>query len=188
MSRIAERSPTRVAVPVPGETRILVEDVPWGLYEAFVDALPEGSQVRLAYDGKDLEVMTTGPLHDDYADLLDAFFKAVAGALGIRFKPQSQTTWKRPDIQKGIEELAEMGGEFRKRHTSRPERCPRGVHNRVFEIRVRRPDPQSNLTRPCHATEILSSSRNLSGRDPRCGAAIAMFSAIAVQVNGKAAV
>jgi Uma2 family endonuclease len=86
-----------------GETRILVEDVPWSLYEAFIDALPEGSPIRLAYDGKDLEVMTTGPLHDDYADLLDTFFKAVAGALGIRFKPQSQTTWKRPDVQKGIE-------------------------------------------------------------------------------------
>jgi Uma2 family endonuclease len=103
MSGIAERSPARVAVAFPGETRILVEDVPWGLYEAFVDALPEGSPIRLAYDGKDLEVMTTGPLRGDYADLLDAFFKAVAGALGIRFKPQSQTTWKRPEIEKGIE-------------------------------------------------------------------------------------
>jgi Uma2 family endonuclease len=103
MSTIAERSPTRVAVPFPGETRILVENVPWSLYETFLDALPEGSPIRLAYDGKDMEVTTTGPLHDDYADLLDTFFKAVAGGLGIRFKPQSQTTWKRPEVEKGIE-------------------------------------------------------------------------------------
>jgi Uma2 family endonuclease len=47
--------------------------------------------------------MVTGPLHDDFADLLDAFFKAVARGLGLRFKPQGQTTWKRPEIEKGLE-------------------------------------------------------------------------------------
>jgi len=86
-----------------GETRILVPGVGWRFYETFVDALPEGSPVRLAYDGKDLEIMVTGPLHDDFADLLDAFFKAVARGLGLRFKPQGQTTWKRPEIEKGLE-------------------------------------------------------------------------------------
>jgi Uma2 family endonuclease len=103
MSTIAARPPARAAIPQAGETRILVENVPWRLYETFVDLLPEGSPVRLAYDGRDMEIMTTGPMHDDYADLLDTFFKAVAGGLGIRFKPQGQTTWKRPEIEKGIE-------------------------------------------------------------------------------------
>jgi len=103
MSTVAARSPARVGATQGGETRILVENVPWSLYETFLDSLAEGSPIRLAYDGRDMEIMTTGPLHDDYADLLDAFFKAVAGGLGIRFKPQSQTTWKRPEIEQGIE-------------------------------------------------------------------------------------
>jgi Uma2 family endonuclease len=94
---------TRGTIQTTGETRILVHGARWEFYETFVDALPEGSPIRLAFDGKDLEILVTGPLHDDYADLLDAFSKAVAGALGIRFKPQGQTTWKRSAIQKGIE-------------------------------------------------------------------------------------
>jgi Uma2 family endonuclease len=103
MTKIAARPRARVDAPHGGETRLLVGNVPWSLYETFLDSLPEGSPIRLAYDGRNMEIMTTGPLHDDYADLLDAFFKAVAGGLGILFKPQSQTTWKRPEIEQGIE-------------------------------------------------------------------------------------
>jgi len=65
--------------------------------------LPEGSRIRTAFDGKDMEIMVTGPLHDDFADLLDHFIKSVAGELGIRIKPLRQTTWKRPEIERGIE-------------------------------------------------------------------------------------
>ncbi len=103
MSTTLNEPGSRLARPSGGETRILIPNVRWSLYETFVDALPEGSPVHLAYDGKDLEIMVTGPLHDDFADLLDAFFKAVAGSLGVRHKPQGQTTWKRPEIEKGLE-------------------------------------------------------------------------------------
>ena len=103
MSTTLNESLLRAASPARRETRIVVPGAPWGLYESFIDLLPEGSPIRVTYDGKDMEIMVTGPLHDDFADLLDAFFKAVAGSLGIRYKPQSQTTWKRPEIGKGIE-------------------------------------------------------------------------------------
>ena len=59
MSTIAARSPEPVGRTQVGETRILVENVPWNLYESFLDALPEGSPVRLAYDGRDMEITTT---------------------------------------------------------------------------------------------------------------------------------
>src|SRR5208283_1472337 len=103
MSTTLNESLLREASPARREARIVVPGAPWGLYESFIDLLPEGSPIRVTYDGKDMEIMVTGPLHDDFADLLDAFFKAVAGSLGIRFKPQGQTTWKRPKIRKGIE-------------------------------------------------------------------------------------
>ena len=45
------------------------------------------SAFRLAFDGSRLEIMVTTQLHDHYADVLDTFFKAVAGALRIRFLP-----------------------------------------------------------------------------------------------------
>jgi len=103
MSTTLNETRSHLERPAGGETRILIPGVRWSFYETFVDALPEGSPVRLAYDGRDLEITVTGPLHHDFADLLDAFFKAVARGLGLRFKPQGQTTWKRPQIKKGLE-------------------------------------------------------------------------------------
>jgi hypothetical protein len=72
MSTNAARRQARSSELQVGETRTLVEKVPFSLYETFLDSLPEGSAIRLAYDGRDMEIMTTGPLHDDYADLLDS--------------------------------------------------------------------------------------------------------------------
>ena len=103
MSTTLNESLPREASLASREPRVPVPAGPWGLYESFIDWLPEESPIRVTYDGKDMEIMVTGPLHDDFAGLLDAFFMAVAGSLGIRYKPQGQTTWKRPEIGKGIE-------------------------------------------------------------------------------------
>ena len=103
MSVAIASPPRRPPDRPPGETRIVIQGVSWPMYETFVNMLPEGSPVRVAFDGKDMEIMVTGPLHDDYADLLDQFVKTVASELGIRIKPLRQTTWKRPEIARGIE-------------------------------------------------------------------------------------
>jgi hypothetical protein len=50
-----------------GEARLVVPDVSWRVYETWVDALPESTPVRMAYDGRHLEIMTKGPDHEDYA-------------------------------------------------------------------------------------------------------------------------
>ncbi|MFO0888639.1 MAG: Uma2 family endonuclease [Isosphaeraceae bacterium] len=103
-STTVERPPAGTpTAPPQGETRILIPGATWELYSTFVHSLPEGCGIRVAFDGEDMEIMVTGHLHDGMADLLDAFFKAVARGVGLRFKPQSQTTWIRPEIQKGLE-------------------------------------------------------------------------------------
>jgi Uma2 family endonuclease len=73
------------------------------MYETFVDMLPERSPIRVAFDGRDMEILVKGPVHDQFADLLDQSIKAVAGELGIRVKPMRETTWKRPEIERGVE-------------------------------------------------------------------------------------
>ncbi len=103
MSTTVTKPPTRATSPLAGETRILVPRVSWKLYEAFVELLPESSAIRTAFNGKDMEIMVKGPVHNDFARLLDLFVMAVAGELGIRIKPQGETTWKRPEIERGIE-------------------------------------------------------------------------------------
>jgi Uma2 family endonuclease len=103
MSTITTRPPRRATVPPQGETRIRIPNASWSLYEAFVKNLPERSAIRTAFDGRDMEIMVKGPVHDHFARLLELFVMAVAGALGIRIKPQGETTWIRPEIERGIE-------------------------------------------------------------------------------------
>ena len=46
---------------IPGEQRIVIRDLTWDLYDKLSDAIDERQHVRLTYDGRDLEIMTTGP-------------------------------------------------------------------------------------------------------------------------------
>ncbi len=95
--------PRRATPQPPGETRILVTDASWTLYEGFVKSLPENSAIRTAFDGRDMEIMVKGGIHDHFTELLGLFVMALAGQLGIRIKPQGEMTWMRPEIERGIE-------------------------------------------------------------------------------------
>ena len=101
MSTTVQQVPARQVMHLAGETRILVPSLTFDQYATFVGWLREGSHLRVAYDGKDMELMVPGLNHDDYAELLDTFFKAVAGGLGVRYKPMRTTTWIRPEIERG---------------------------------------------------------------------------------------
>jgi Uma2 family endonuclease len=103
MSTITVTPPRRATAQPQGETRILVPDASWTLYEGFVRNLPETSPIRTAFDGRDMEIMVKGPVHDHLAERLGLFVMAVAGQLGIRIIPQGETTWIRPEIERGIE-------------------------------------------------------------------------------------
>ena len=93
----------RTATPRPEETRIRVRDVSFHVYETLVNGLPERTAIRVAYDGRDMEIMVKGPIHNDYAWLLDRFVTVVAAALELPFQPLGETTWIRPEIERGLE-------------------------------------------------------------------------------------
>ena len=103
MSTVTTRPPCRTSAPPQGETRILVPNASWNLYEAFVKNLPESSPIRTAFDGKDMEIMVKGALHDQFADLLNDLIKIVAVTLAVSIKSLRETTWIRPEIERGIE-------------------------------------------------------------------------------------
>ena len=110
-SKAARRKPSKVpvepAVGVPdrrgAETRIAIRGVEWKVYDVLSDAVGEGSHVRVAYDGKDLEIMTKGQVHEYFRDLFGQFVNEVCNALRIRKVPTGEATWKRPEILRGIE-------------------------------------------------------------------------------------
>jgi Uma2 family endonuclease len=77
--------------------------VDWAFYEELVDSLPESSSIHVAYDGKDLEVMAIGPEHELAKKLLGRVAETAAEECNIPYLPAGQTTWKRPEIARGLE-------------------------------------------------------------------------------------
>src|SRR5262249_23255750 len=86
-----------------GEIRIAIRDVGWHVYETLVDSIGEGQHVRVAYDGKDLEIMTTGYHHQGYKVRFGCLMSALRFELDIPCLEGGETTWKRPAIARGLE-------------------------------------------------------------------------------------
>ena len=111
----------------PGhEARLVVPDVSWPVYETWVDALPESTPVRMAYDGRNLEIMTKGPDYEGYRQLLGHLVVEIARSLKLPLKGLGETTWKRSEIQRGIE--ADQSYYFRPEKLSAAAQC-RGAND-----------------------------------------------------------
>jgi len=94
---------SRARVAVLGEQRIVIRGLSWDLYDRLSDAVGEGQHVHLAYDGKDLEIMSTGWLHERYKELLGQVVTTVTATLRIPRVKLGETTWKRPEVARGLE-------------------------------------------------------------------------------------
>ncbi len=86
---------TAAAVPISGgDLRRVFRKVDWHTYNQLSEATGEGQHVRLLYDGKDLEIMVTGNLHERYKELLGAIVRAVTMGRDLDYVSCGQTTWK----------------------------------------------------------------------------------------------
>ena len=94
--------PPLVKAPA-GETRLRFAGVEFDVYERLIRATPERTAIRMAYDGKDLEIMVKGPVHDHYSHFLDRLIQVTAGVRRIRRVSLGETTWIRPEIERGLE-------------------------------------------------------------------------------------
>jgi len=95
--------PARVAVAATTEQRIVMRGVKWELYDSLSDAVGKKQHVYLAYDGQDLEIMTKGRDHEVFREILGRFVSTVTFELKIGSRGARETTWKRPDIKRGLE-------------------------------------------------------------------------------------
>jgi Uma2 family endonuclease len=102
--------PTPRPVVIPGDQRIAIRDVSWEIYDLLSDAVGERQHIYLAYDGKDLEIMTKGRAHEGFRAILARFVIFVTSELRIRCRELGETTWKRPEIARGLE--ADLGYYF----------------------------------------------------------------------------
>jgi Uma2 family endonuclease len=103
MSATSTISPPARVATVQGETRIAIRDASWKLYRNLVDLLPENSGIHLAYDGEDLEIMTKGRRHENYSSLFGRLVDVVTEELAIPCSANRETTWKRDDVERGLE-------------------------------------------------------------------------------------
>lgn len=83
--------------------RVVIRGVAWPFYEQLVDSIPEGANLHVDYDGKDLEIMSPSALHDGDKKLFSQLVEAIAQELEISYHSAGQTTWKRPEVARGLE-------------------------------------------------------------------------------------
>jgi len=98
-----EASPTNLLDGVPADKRVVIIDVTWDDYERLVEQIGQSRNCRVAFDGKDIEMMTLGPLHERQKSLLDRFIMIVASELKVEHQPMGSTTWKRKKLKRAIE-------------------------------------------------------------------------------------
>ena len=91
--------------PVPsrlnGELRWAVRDASWDDYVGLAERLP--ASFRVAFDGKQIEMMVTSRDHDQVGWLMARFAEAVIDRIGIKFVPCGRATWQKPEAERGIE-------------------------------------------------------------------------------------
>ena len=85
-----------------GEKRIVLSGVSWKLYEQLREN-EENWHVRMAYDNGRLELMSPSPDHAAIKRLIGRMIEAVTEELNVPCRSLSDTTWKRPDLAKGLE-------------------------------------------------------------------------------------
>lgn len=86
-----------------GDQRIVIRGVDRTLYNLLDRAIGEDQHIRLIYDGKDLELMTTGYLHERFKELFGRLMRAIMLALDLEFEAAGQATWKTEEAARGLE-------------------------------------------------------------------------------------
>lgn len=88
---------------VPPGNRVQLQNVSWEMFEKILSELGEGYAVRLAYDKGTLEFKMPLLGHEDDKEIIGDLVKALIEELNIEFRSAGSTTFKRQDMQSGVE-------------------------------------------------------------------------------------
>jgi len=85
------------------EPCLVLGGIAWWQYEAIADAFPGRSPLRITYlDGR-LTLLSPRRRHDWNELYLDRLVEAVALGFGIEWEPSGHSTYRREDVQGGVE-------------------------------------------------------------------------------------
>lgn len=88
---------------VPPGNKVQLQNISWQMFENILDELGEDYHFRLAYNKGMLEIMTPLPEHEDDKEIIGDLVKALLEELNIEFRSLGSTTFKREDMQSGVE-------------------------------------------------------------------------------------
>jgi Uma2 family endonuclease len=91
----------RIEIP-PGQ-HVLLQDVSWQEFEAILEDLGDHRSSRLAYDNGILEIAMPLPEHEYDKEIVGDLLKALLEELDIEFLTLGSTTFKVPELSKGLE-------------------------------------------------------------------------------------
>src|SRR5271157_4884249 len=69
------------AMTAQPDHRVVIRGVNWAFYEQLVDSIPEGANLHVNYDGKDLEIRGKGRKHKRIRELLGYLVRIVTEEL-----------------------------------------------------------------------------------------------------------
>lgn len=87
---------------LPGQ-RVILRNVSWNQFEAILVELEEQRSTRLAYSRGTLEIMAPLPEHEQTKVIIADLLKVLLDELDMDWEPLGSTTFKREDMQAGIE-------------------------------------------------------------------------------------
>lgn len=85
-----------------GERRMVLHGISWELYEQLRENEANWT-IRMTYDRGTLELMSPSCDHEAIRELITEMIKAFTEELGIARRSLGSTTWKRCDLDKGLE-------------------------------------------------------------------------------------
>ena len=90
-------------IRVPPGQRVLLEDISWQEFEAILNELGEHRGNRVAYSQRTLEIMAPLPEHERAKVIIGDLLKALLDELDLNWESLGSTTFKREDMNAGIE-------------------------------------------------------------------------------------
>jgi Uma2 family endonuclease len=89
-------------VVLHGEDRIVLSGISWDLYEQLRENT-DNWHIRMAFDKGRLELKSPSEDHEAIKELIGELVKAFTEELGIARRSLGSTTWKRRELDKGLE-------------------------------------------------------------------------------------
>jgi Uma2 family endonuclease len=95
---------TSITEPLRASTAIVLKGIGWETYESLREELDRSKQhMYLTYDQGALEIMAPSPFHEKYKGLIGRFLSIISLELNIPIASFGSTTFKREDIERGLE-------------------------------------------------------------------------------------